>query len=62
MKALEHKITNSSSILKFSVFQGFKAALIKLDNDVFWILLVITIICTKGTTYLAKHILLHLSH
>ena len=47
-------------MLKFSVFQGFKAAQIKLHSDVSWVLQVIKlyIICAKGRTYLAKHILL----
>ena len=31
-------------MLKFSVFQGFKAAQIKLDNDVSWVSPVITFI------------------
>jgi hypothetical protein len=46
-------------MLKFSVFQGFKAAQIKLHSDVSWGLPVITfILYVKGRTYLAKHILL----
>ena len=49
------EITNSSSILKFSVFQGFKAAQIKLHSDVSWVLTVITFVLYVQKVELIYH-------